>query len=441
MKNNSLQSVDHAMNLLYISTTSSSCGFLNGQLSFMRQRGFNVGVCCSPGKELDEITRNENAEAFPIFMQREIAPIQDIISLWKLVRLMRRFKPQVVIAGTPKASLLGMIAAFITRVPVRIFINHGLRMETLGGFNRGIMTLTDRLTNRLATRTFCVSQSLRDKCVQLRLVSPSKARVIHHGSCNGIDSRNYSCNAAILGEANRLRNELNIQVGERVLCFVGRIVKDKGIPELADAFRMIKLQYPQTHLIIVGPEESGDPVPDDTLSFLRAEESIHLVGYANPVPYFALSDIFVLPTYREGLPGVALEAAAMGIPVVGTKATGVVDAVVDGVTGTLVPIGDSSALAKALCDYLGDPSKRLQHGLSARTRVVRDFQPESIWQAYYEDIVSLLRKKGLSIPESMPIEENQKIDLCLDEQITREWLAKREVIFNGGETNLETVTN
>ncbi|MGL4594813.1 MAG: glycosyltransferase, partial [Thermoguttaceae bacterium] len=206
--------------------------------------------------------------------------------------------------------------------------------------------------------------------------------------------------------------------------------------ELAEAFRHLLQKHPRAKLFILGDEEAGDSVSEEVLSFLKSHPNVKLPGRVDPRPYLALADVFVLPTYREGFPNVVLEASAMGIPVVGTRATGVVDAVVDGVTGTLVSIGDSIELADAICDYLEHSPKRIEHGLAGRCRVVRDFQPESIWRAYYEDIVSLLRKRGLSVPESIPIEENQKIDLFHDEQITREWLAIREITLKGGETNL-----
>ncbi|MGL4593105.1 MAG: glycosyltransferase, partial [Thermoguttaceae bacterium] len=225
------------MNILYIITKSQFCSFLLGQPAFMRERGFHVGVCSASGKELDEIALNENVEAFPIFMQREIAPIQDIISLWKLIRLMRRFKPTVVIAGTPKAGLLGMIAAFITRVPVRIYHLRGLRIETTHGLKHFIMTCTERLASGLSNRVWCVGKSLRDEFLKRKLGNPKKTITLNNGSSNGIDTRRFAWNAEVLAEAVAVAQQWNIASDEPVVCFVGRIVKDKGIVELAEAFR------------------------------------------------------------------------------------------------------------------------------------------------------------------------------------------------------------
>ena len=185
-----------------------------------------------------------------------------------------------------------------------------------------------------------------------------------------------------------------------VVGYVGRIVRDKGLVELIEAWRTLRNEFPSLHMLVVGPFEPQDPVPSDVEGILRGTERIHLAGQLeDPSALYAIMDIVVLPSYREGLPLVPLEAAAMALPVVATRIPGCVDAVVDGQTGTLVPPRNAWAVAQAIHRYLEDPALRRRHGLAGRERVVRDFRQEVMWEAIYQEYVRLLREKGLQLPE------------------------------------------
>jgi glycosyltransferase involved in cell wall biosynthesis len=184
-----------------------------------------------------------------------------------------------------------------------------------------------------------------------------------------------------------------------VVGFVGRIVRDKGIAELVAAWKTLRAEFPNLHLLMVGSFEPQDAVSPDVENLLTSDERIHLTGIVyNTAPVYAAMDILTLPTYREGLPNVPLEAAAMELPVVATLIPGCIDAVQDGVTGTLVPPRNAEALADAIRMYLHDSELRRQHGQVGRDRVLREFRQEAIWEAVYQEYLQLLQQQGLSAP-------------------------------------------
>lgn len=388
--------------LLNIVTDSQSTIFFRGNLSFMKAHGFNVGICSSPGKLLNEVSKTEGVDAFELPMEREISPLKDIISLWHLMMLMRRLRPTIVNAGTAKAGLLGMLAAFLTGVPIRIHQQRGLRSETLNGLKRQLLLFTEWLACKCATKVICNSFSLRDITIKLRLADEEKCTVLGAGSSRGVDSVYFSPNENNLQKTRALQEKYNISTTDPVIGFIGRLVRDKGIGELREAFERIQSEFPAVRLILIGPLEAGDPIGRECLEWLKKQPNVIFTGKIDDVvPYYPLFHVLALPSYREGFPNVPLEAAAMQIPVVGFRSTGVVDAVHDGVTGTLVAQGDVDALTKALIRYLNDPTLRLKHGQAGRERVVRDFQPERIWNELYQLYVQQMKKIELPVSKSM----------------------------------------
>jgi glycosyltransferase involved in cell wall biosynthesis len=242
----------------------------------------------------------------------------------------------------------------------------------------------------------CNSQSMRLTAIAERLCPPEKIQVLLGGSSNGVDATERY-NPDIVGAAARkaIRRRFGIPDDAVVIGFVGRIVRDKGVVELLDAWRAIRYEQPGVQLLMIGPFESEDPVPAAVKRSLQEDPRVHLAGEDwNTPPLYAAMDLVVLPTYREGFPNVPLEAAAMRLPVVATRIPGCVDAVADGATGTLVPPRDARGLAQAMRNYLADPDLRRQHGAAGRERVLRDFRPEAIWETLYGEYLKLLEQRG-----------------------------------------------
>ncbi|MES1165832.1 MAG: glycosyltransferase family 4 protein [Verrucomicrobiota bacterium] len=372
-----------AHTLVHVFTVAGSLDFLRGQVGFLGGQGFAVHVVASPeGDALGQFAAAEGALAHEILMTRAMTPLSDIRSLFRIWRLLGRLSPDIVHAGTPKGGFLGIVAAFAHQVPVRIYHMHGIKALTARGWRRIVLMTTEWLTCRLATRVLCVGESTRATAVAAGLCSADRVVVLGAGSCNGVDARTrFDPDRIGDDERHALRRALDIPLGCPVVGFVGRVVRDKGIVELAAAWETLAAEIPDLHLLMVGPVEGGDPVPEAILNRLRHHRRVRFVsGVKDPVPYYALMDVVTLPSHREGLPNVPLEAAAMRLPVVATAVTGCIDAVVDGETGTLVPPGSTQGLAAAIRAYLASPDLRRRHGENGRERVMRDFVPQAMWQ-------------------------------------------------------------
>jgi len=338
------------------------------------------------------VRERAGVEVFELSMVRGMSPLQDAIAILRLARLLRRLRPAIVHTHTPKASLVGMIAASLARVPVRLYTIHGLIMESGRGKSRRLMAAVERLICRLATRVYAVSGSVREIIVGEGICPADKIKLLARGTIDGIDGERFSRGAVDPAQVAALRARAGLPEKAEVIGFVGRIVRDKGIVELLDAFDELKASRPRLHLLLVGSFEAEDPLPPETVAGIRGDERIHLLEWLDdPRAAYRLMDLVALPTYREGFPYVPMEAAAMELPVVASRVTGCVDAVVDGVTGLLLPPRDPRALAAALGSLLDDRTRAQELGRAGRERVLRDFAPEAIHQALLAEYRALLK--------------------------------------------------
>jgi glycosyltransferase involved in cell wall biosynthesis len=380
--------------LLFAVTVSMSCGLYRGMLRYLEDAGFATTLVSAPGAQLNEVSSSQGAAGVAVPMEREIRPLHDLVSLWRLYRTMRAARPDVVDASTPKAGLLGSLAAMLARVPCRVYTLRGLRMETATGLKRLVLWLAERLACACAHRVVPVSESLRLRAIGLKLVSPEKARSLGNGSC-GVDTERFTPKNRRTEPVAQLRRTLNLAGHETVIGFAGRFVKDKGIRELVEAFRELSTTHANLRLLLVGDFETGDPVEPQIREYIESTATILRPGFVgDTAPYYGLMDVFVLPTYREGFPQVCLEAQASAVPVVTTTATGAIESVVDGITGVLVPVGDSQALARAIAQLLADPALRQKMGKAARERTEREFVQDAIWETMIRNYQALLAAAG-----------------------------------------------
>lgn len=403
---------EERVDTLHAVTSSLSLVLLRGQLRYLQAAGLHPAALSAPGEFVKGIRAEESVSVFTIPMERDVSPVKDLGALFRIWRLLRKISPSICNAGTPKAGLLAMVGAWLARVPIRIYTLRGLRLETAGGLKRRILYLTERIACACAQRVICVSPSLRDRALSLKLVGAQKAIVLGSGSSNGIDVGRFVPTAARVDRAAEIRRELKLDGGP-VIGYVGRFTRDKGVPELVAAFDRVRQQHRNASLLLIGSYEPGDGLDQQLCARIAAGTGIVAIPFQPDIaPYYLAMDVFVLATYREGFPNTVLEAQAAERPVVTTNATGAVDSIVDGETGVLVPVGDAGALAEAVGGLLSNPLRAARMGQTGCQRVKREFQQEVVWGELVRLYLGLLEERGLRLP--MPAASEEK--LCLQKQ-------------------------
>ncbi|MDP2270229.1 MAG: glycosyltransferase family 4 protein [Archangium sp.] len=370
--------------VVHVLTVADSLIFVDTLVKVASVRGYEVTVVTSPDARLEAFGKRLDVRTVAIEMPRRVSLLGDWVALNHLRALFERIRPDVVHAGTPKGGLLGMLAAHATRVPVRLFHMRGLASATTHGVLRGVLETTERLSCGAATHVICQSRSLREHVIAGGFVSRQKSDVILEGS-NGVDAEGRFVPQRYEAAGRALRARLGIESEELVFGFVGRLVRDKGIPELFRAFERLRASGTRARLLVAGPFEPRDPVPPEVRAGLESHPQVHLLGAVDePAVVYAASDVVLLPSHREGFPNVPLEAAAMGKPVITTRVPGCIDAVEEGVTGLLVGVDAPEALAAAMGSYVTDPDLRRRHGLAGRERALRTFSRDRIAEAMVE---------------------------------------------------------
>jgi glycosyltransferase involved in cell wall biosynthesis len=350
-----------------------------GRLEYFNAHGFDVTVVCA-SSELDDEIRARGVRLHTAPLTRVIAPWQDLRALWNLWRFFRRERFDLIEVGTPKAALIGSIAARLAGAPCVIHLLHGLACQGLDGVLGWLARVSAAIPCRLAHETISVSPSAREDAHRIGICARGRMRVLGRGTCNGVDVRRFSPTQRQLGGT--VRGRWRIPPDAVVLGFIGRLTRDKGLVELAGALREMQ----EVVLLLVGSYDERDRPPDEVIEFLSSDPRVRQVGFqTDVVAFLAAMDILVLPSYREGFPAVLLEAAAMGLPVVATNATGCRDAVEPDVTGLQVPVGDTAQLRSALERLVNDAELRRTMGAAGRRRVAEHFDQQRVWALYVEE--------------------------------------------------------
>jgi glycosyltransferase involved in cell wall biosynthesis len=367
-------------------TDSQNCLNLTGRLRALNTAGFRVTLVAGPGECFARTAAREGASAIALPMRRDIAPLADVASLVRLWWLLLRIKPDVSEFSSPKAGLLGNVAATLAGVPKRVYMLRGLKLERSSGFKYSLLLAAERLASACAHIVLCNSPSLHNEAARLRLAPARKLQLLGQGSSNGVDVERFSPGSS------PVRRVLGLPADVPVLGFVGRLTRDKGVPELIEAFDTILQAQPDAYLLLVGWFDAAEDALDEGLCVrILSHPRIHCTGYVeDTAPYYRAMDLMVLPTWREGFPNAVLEAAATGIPVITTLCTGSRDAVVPEVTGLLIPPGYPEAISEAVLKLLRDPERRRRMGAAARAWVVKTFANERVLgltTAFYNGLV------------------------------------------------------
>ena len=367
---------------------------LREQLRCIIAHDIELTLVCSPGPGFEEVIRDVGAKGVGMAMRREPAPLADSCSLVKVARFLSLHQFDIVHSSTPKAGFITALAGMLARVPARVHTFTGQPWVELAGLKRRIPRECDRITAKLATQCYADSSSQRDFLISEGLVASGKIAVIGPGSICGVDLQRFSLTTWGGDTARQTRRELGVPADALVVVFVGRVTRDKGIVELLGAFEMVAKSNPAVHLLLVGPvEPERDPLPAETLERLKSHSRVHCVGFsATPEKFLAAADIFCLPSYREGFPNVVIQAAAMGLPAVVTRATGLIDTVVEGRTGLFVPPKNVEKLAEALRTLVASKDLRQSLGQAARERVISSFDARVINAAVVAEYFRLAQR-------------------------------------------------
>lgn len=345
--------------------------FCQGLLKELQERdGYEIVALSSPGESLDRLTVSDGVRTVAIPMERRMAPFKDLKSLWRLIRVFKREKPDMVHSMTPKAGLLCMMAAWICRVPVRVHTFTGLVFPTATGFTQKILIFTDRLTCACATHVIPEGEGVKSDLINYG-ITRKPLRVLGHGNVRGIDLKHYDRTPEVMKEASGIRQD-----GVFTFIFIGRIVRDKGINELVKAFARLNNEISATRLILVGSyEQNLDPVLPETLAEIERNQAIEAVGSQKDVrPWLAASDALVFPSYREGFPNVVIEAGAMGLPSIVTDINGSREIIIEGENGTIIQPRDCEALYSAMKRMILNPKTTREMAAKARSLVASRYE-------------------------------------------------------------------
>jgi len=368
---------------------------LRGQMRYMKKAGFDMIMVSADGSERNDVIQFEECPHYIIPMTRKITPFADAVSFWKLYRFFKKEKPDIVHSHTPKAGLLAMLAAKYAGVKIRIHTIAGLRFMTATGITRTILTRMEKITAQAATHVWPNSMSLLNYVKLHKLVNAEKLEIIGKGSSNGVDLSRFSVSAL---------SDQGIQGAKQILSYnpslfyilsVGRIVRDKGIRELAKAFAKLYSEDNKLRLVFVGAfEEKLDPLDDDIMQLIKSHPGIIFAGWHDEVEYYMhIAGLLVHASYREGFPNVVLQAGAMECPIVCSRIDGNTDIVDEDVNGLVFTAGDENDLYNNLKRAVQD-----SQGMKKKATLLRRKIEENFDRCFVQE---KLRQKYESLLESV----------------------------------------
>ena len=357
----------------------SAMEFIGDQLSYFKEQGrYEMHLISTPADGIYEFAEREGTAYSPMVIPRTIEPLQDIKNMWRIFRYVRKHKIDVVIGHQSKGILYGMLPSKLGGAKYRVVLAHGVLEDTMTGLKQKIFATENKIMSSFATHVLCVSPSVMRRRVELGIDKPERQRILGKGTCNGVDALNkFNPQKVPASITDSIRDKYGLKKDDFVVGFCGRLVRDKGVTELAGALKLLKERYPElpVKLFVIGNLEKRDALPDETVNFLKESKDVIFTGrvdYSEIQNYYTVMDAFVLPSYREGFPTVVLEASAMALPLIVSRSTGCIDSIIENQTGVYCDITPES-IAEAVMTF-ADKEKANRFGQAGRQFVLENFE-------------------------------------------------------------------
>lgn len=377
--------------LIRTSTIALSLNYLlKGQLAYL-DKYFEVIAISGDDEHLRAVAEREQVKVLGLHMERKMRPFKDAVSLFKLYKVFKKQKPDIVHSITPKAGLLSMVAAYFAGVPIRIHTFTGLIFPTKRGFTRKVLIIMDRVLCKCATAIYPEGEGVKSDLIKYG-ITKKHLKIIANGNVNGIDIEYFNPDICTLNAKQALRKELNINENDFVFIFVGRLVGDKGINELVNAFTQVSAKHNDAKLILVGNfEDDLDPLNLITLALIKSNKNIISVGFQADVrPYFSISNVLTFPSYREGFPNVVIQAGSMGLPSIVSDINGCNEIIIDGKNGIIIPVKNVDELVKSMEKILLNAGLTETLKSNAREMIASRYKQELVWNAILAEYKGLL---------------------------------------------------
>ena len=375
----------------------SAMEFIGDQLSyFNEQGGYEMHLISTPADGIYEFAEREGTAYYPMVIPRTIEPLQDIKNMWRIFRYVRKHKIDVVIGHQSKGILYGMLPSKLGGAKYRVVLAHGVLEDTMTGLKQKIFATENKIMSSFATHVLCVSPSVMRRRVELGIDKPERQRILGKGTCNGVDALNkFNPQKVPASITESIRDKYGLKKDVFVVGFCGRLVRDKGVTELAGALKLLKERYPElpVKLFVIGNLEKRDALPDETVNFLKESKDVIFTGrvdYSEIQNYYTVMDAFVLPSYREGFPTVVLEASAMALPLIVSRSTGCIDSIIENQTGVYCDITPES-IAEAVMTF-ADKEKAYRFGQAGRQFVLENFEHTKV-KAFMLDLLNDITSK------------------------------------------------
>lgn len=367
---------------------------MRGQLKFLNKY-FEVIAVSGAGADLDEVAEREGVSVIPLSMERQISLLQDLRSFISLFLLFRKTKPMLVHSITPKAGLLSMAAAYFAGVPVRMHTFTGLIFPTHSGNYQRLLIAMDKLLCFFASNIYPEGEGVKKDLIRFNITG-KPLKVLANGNVNGVDVSHFNPENFDAQQKLELRQSVGLMETDFVFVYVGRLVGDKGVNELIEAFRILNANNPGTRLLIIGSAEGeSDPLKQQTIDQIERNPAINLIGFQSDIrPYLSIAQALVLASYREGFPNVVLQGGAMGLPCLVTDINGSNEIIKHGENGLIVPVKDVERTRDAMALLVKDIDLYQRLKAKARGLIVSRYDQRLVWQAVLEEYNLLLRNEA-----------------------------------------------